>query len=84
MIAGETSPSDVFDEPYPCDGCVHWDRCKERELSCKSFYIYVTERGRLDLTHRSPNHDWFHKTFVKRGKPELAWERSTLLAAVQI
>ena len=84
MITGETSPADIFKEPYPCHGCGYWTFCKEKQRSCKSFHIYVTERGRLDLTQRSPDREMYHKTFVRRGKPELAWERITLLEGTHI
>lgn len=80
MIPGESSPANIFKEPYPCDGCQHWNFCKKEMTSCKSFYIYVTERGRLDLEHRTPNTDVYHRTFIKRRKADLVWEKITLVA----
>ena len=79
MLKGDTSQAEVFDEPYPCEGCVHWDTCAEKQLSCKSFYLYVTYKGHLDLTQRQPSTFMYHKTFIRRGKREMAYERLVLL-----
>jgi hypothetical protein len=79
MIQGDTSPAEVFEEPYPCETCPYWDLCADETLSCKSFYIYVVCRGQLDLTKRTPSPYWYHKTFIHRGKRELIYERLMLV-----
>lgn len=79
MREGDASPAEVFNEPYPCEDCLHAPRCATLEMSCESFHIYVTDRGRLDLEHRSPSHDWYRRTFTRRGKADRIYERLLLL-----
>ena len=44
--------------PPPCVGCVHIQRCAERQHACMSFYLYV-EHGRFPKTlRRMPNSKW--------------------------
>lgn len=75
MLPGETAPSTVFDEPYPCEGCPYWETCSSTEVSCEAFYIYVTERGRLVEGRRTPTKEMYHKTFIRRGKADRLYER---------
>lgn len=79
MVEGESSPAEIFAEPYPCEDCEHWNKCATQQMSCKSFYIYVVERGRLDLTQRNPTRRHYYETFDHRGKAEAAYERLHLL-----
>jgi len=51
------------------------------KLSCKSFYIYVVERGRVDLTQRNPSRRMYYETFDYRGKAEAAYERLSVMEA---
>ena len=81
MVEGSSSPAEIFNEPYPCDGCVHWNRCAVGKLSCKSFYIYVVERGRVDLTQRNPSRRMYYETFDYRGKAEATYERLSVMEA---
>lgn len=81
MVKGDTSPLEVFAEPYPCDGCPHYERCGAEELSCEAFYSYVQHKGNLitDPEARTPNMGWYYKTFVRRGKPDATYERILFL-----
>lgn len=70
MIEGDSRPSDVFEEAYPCEDCWYAPRCRIYKLSCKSFHIYSHSKGRLDKSQRIPSSYWYHKTFLKRNKTE--------------
>lgn len=84
MLSGDTSPTTVFDEPYPCEDCPYYDACGRRKMACEAFYIYVTERGRVDKTCREPSIRMYNKTFVRRGKSDRLYERQLRIDALLI
>jgi len=74
MQEGDVSPT-VLDEPYPCEDCKHQKTCARFEISCKSFHIYVNNKGRLDKRFRHPTLKWFYRTFHKQRKSPDAREQ---------
>ena len=34
---------DVMAEPSPCDNCSHFAKCKEEEIACRLFGLYVVK-----------------------------------------
>lgn len=67
MQEGDVSPT-VLEEPYPCEDCKHREACAFYLISCKSFHIYVNNKGRLDKRFRRPNIKWYYRTFHKQRK----------------
>lgn len=67
MIPRQVSATELFNEPYPCQGCVHWEKCKNNNMSCKSFHIYVEQNGLLDVRYRTPSREYYRRTFLRRG-----------------
>jgi hypothetical protein len=82
MRKGDTITFEIFEEPYPCEGCEHVQRCKENQLSCKSFHTYVMQKGKLDLDSRSPSRVWYQRTFVRKCTADVEYE--ALLAALEV
>ena len=38
---------EIMQEPTPCDGCIHMDKCGTKRLACDAFALYVND-GRVD------------------------------------
>jgi hypothetical protein len=57
----------VLSEPAPCDGCIHAKRCKEEEVACRLFAMYVeTSRFPKDFEpiYRHPTKELFVRIFT--------------------
>lgn len=65
MKLNEAIQTEIFDEPYPCDGCEHARKCAVLEMSCKPFHIYVSQKGKMDPGPRTPDRAWYYRTFLR-------------------
>ena len=74
MEPGDTNPLEVFNEPYPCEGCPFWTECATAGLACRSYFIYINQRGKLDVSHRFPSLFWYWRCFHKRTKKEREYD----------
>lgn len=62
---------DELTQAYPCEGCQHFERCRDEEIACKEYRVWVT--GNLHNvrtikksgTARMPNKNWMDKVFVE-------------------
>ena len=61
---------DVFTKPAPCDFCSFKQTCKEREIACEVFYVYV-QRNQHWKQDRIPNRKWWDKVFNEKDDVEI-------------
>ena len=58
----------IFQGEAPCDECNQKEDCKEYELACRAFSIYVLRGEMFDYTLREPTHSMFNKIFKEDDK----------------
>ena len=59
----------MLNEPWPCEDCEHIETCKNENVSCFSYHLYVNYKGLVDKRNREPSVGWYYRTFHKHRKP---------------